>query len=108
MLSCGAAGIDVISAIEAFPSTRLAAAKSQKEAFEGIKSDVDALRKPLKKEIDDFKKRYMIPDLDTRLSEMNSTYEYTVYYLRMLKEFERRYDAKKREKRVIDFADMKK
>ena len=106
MLSCGAAGIDVISAIEAFPSTRLAAAKSQKEAFEGIKSDVDALRKPLKKEIDDFKKRYMIPDLDTRLSEMNSTYEYTVYYLRMLEEFERRYDAKKREKRVIDFADM--
>lgn len=106
LLSRGSAGLDVIAAIEAFPSARLTASKAQKEAFEGIKSEVDALRKPLKKEIDDFKKRYMIPDLETRLSEMNATYEYTVYYLRMLEEFERRYDAKKREKRVIDFADM--
>ena len=106
MLRCGAAGTDVIAAVEAFPSTRLVANKAQKEAFEGIKGDVDALRKPLKKEIDDFVKRYLIPDFESRLYEMSSTYEYTVYYLRMLQEFERRYDAKKREKRIIDFADM--
>ena len=106
MLGRRTACMDVIEAIKAFPSTRLAAAKAQKEAFESIKSDVDALRKPLKKEIDDFRKRYLIPDLETRLSEMNATYEYMIYYLRMLREFERRYDAKKREKRVIDFADM--
>ena len=105
-LITGRPGPEIISAIESFPSTRLTAAKAQKEAFENIKDDVDALRKPLKKEIDDFRKRYLIPDLETRLLEMNSTYEYMVYYLRMLEEFERRYDVKKREKRVIDFADM--
>ncbi len=99
-------GMEVIAAIKAFPSARLVASKAQKEAYESIRDDVDALRKPLKKEIDDFIKRYMIPDLETRLSEMNSTYEYVIYYLRMLEEFERRYDARKREKRVIDFADM--
>ena len=102
----GRPAAEVIAAIGSLPSTRLVATKAQKEAYEGIKEQVDALRKPLKKEIDDFIKRYMIPDLDTRLAEMNATYDYTLYYLRMLEEFERRYDTKKREKRVIDFADM--
>ncbi len=105
-LISGKPGNEVIDAIEAIPSTRLAAAKAQKEAYETIKADVSALNKSLKEEISDFKKRYLIPDLETRLAEMNATYEYTIYYLRMLEEFERRYDAKKREKRVIDFADM--
>jgi len=105
-LSSGAAGMEVIGAIEAIPSTRLVAAKAQKEAYETIKAEVQELNKALKKEIEEFKKRYLIPDLPGRLAEMNATYEYTVYYLRMLEEFERRYDAKKREKRVIDFADM--
>ena len=100
------ADMGVIAAIESFPSTRLVAAKAQKEAYAGIKEEVQGLNKALKKEIEDLKKRYMIPDLETRLAEMNSTYGYTVYYLRLLEEFERRYDAKKREKRVIDFADM--
>ena len=105
-LISGKPGREVIAAIEDFPSTRLVAKKDQKEAYETIKKDVQALNSALKEEVNDFRKRYLIPDLETRLAEMNSTYEYTVYYLRMLEEFERRYDAKKREKRVIDFADM--
>ena len=102
----GKPGMEVLAAIEAFPATRLVASKAQKEAYETIKTEVQALNTSLKEEISDLKKRYLIPDLGTRLAEMNSTYEYTVYYIRMLEEFERRYDAKKREKRVIDFADM--
>ncbi len=105
-LKAGKPGRDVIAAIEAFPSTRLVAKKEQKESYETIKKDVQNLNTALKEDVNDFKKRYLIPDLDTRLLEMNSTYEYTVYYLRMLEEFEKRYEAKKREKRVIDFADM--
>ena len=105
-LISGRAGMEVTAAIEGIPSTRLVAAKAQKEAYESIKPEVKALNEALKEEIGNFKKRYMIPDLETRLSEMNATYDYTVYYLRLLEEFERRYDAKKREKRVIDFADM--
>lgn len=102
----GKTGMEVISLIGAFPSTTLRATNAQKEAYEPIKPEVQALNKALKKEISDLENRYLIPDLETRLSEMNATYGYTVYYLRMLGEFERRYDAKKREKRVIDFADM--
>lgn len=102
----GRSGMEVASLILAIPSTRLAATNAQKEAFNSIKAEVQALNKALKDEISNLKNRYLIPDLETRLSEMNSTYEYTVYYLRMLEEFERRYDAKKREKRIIDFADM--
>ena len=105
-LRSGKPAMDVIAAIEAFPSTRVVAAKAQKEAYEAIKTDVQALNKSLKDEISAFRKRYIIPDLETRLAEMNATYDYTVYYLRLLREFEKRYDARKREKRVIDFADM--
>ena len=97
---------EVYAAIEGIPSTRVVAKNAQKEAYESIKADVRELNTALKDEINNFKKRYLIPDLEERLAEMSSTYEYTVYYLRMLQEFERRYDAKKREKRVIDFADM--
>ena len=105
-LSSGRPGRDVIAAIEGFPSTRVVAKKDQKESYETIKKDVQALNSSLRDEVNAFRKRYLIPDLETRLKEMNDTYEYTVYYLRMLEEFERRYEAKKREKRVIDFADM--
>ena len=105
-LASGDAGMDVITAIENFPSTRLVATNAQKEAYSAIKADVKDLNDALKKEISDFRKRYLIPDLETRLAEMNDTYGYTVYYLRLLEEFERRYDAGKRERRVIDFADM--
>ena len=97
---------EVIGMIDGFPSVRLTTSKDQKEAFSLIKDEVEVLRKALKKDIDDLRKRYMIPDLESRLDEMNATYGYTVYYLRLLEEFERRYDEKKREKRVIDFADM--
>ena len=105
-LSSGRPGRDVIAAIEGFPSTRVVAKKDQKESYETIKKDVQALNSSLRDEVNAFRKRYLILDLETRLNDMNDTYEYTVYYLRMLEEFERRYDAKKREKRVIDFADM--
>ncbi|MBQ9272507.1 MAG: helicase-exonuclease AddAB subunit AddA [Mogibacterium sp.] len=96
----------VIAAIENYPSTRLAAKKDQKEAYESIKKEVGDIRDSLKKEIGDFKKRYLMPDFEQRLSEMNATYGYMIYYLRLLEEFERRYDQKKRDKRLIDFADM--
>ena len=105
-LISGDTGLEVITAIEGIPSTRLSPTKAQKEAFESIKPEVKALNESLKKEISDLKKRYLIPDPETRLKEMNDTYENTVYYLRLLQEFENRYDAKKREKKVIDFSDM--
>lgn len=106
MLKEGRLDAEVLCAIDNIPQTRLGAKKDQKEAYELIKKEVTDLNDSLKDEIKDFRKRYLMPDFKTRLSEMNATYGYTVYYLRMLQEFERRYDEKKRENRVIDFSDM--
>ncbi len=106
MLRNGRFDADVVAAIEAFPSITLTAKKAQKEAYEPIKKAVKSLRDDAKEDIRDFLNRYFAPDFATRLSEMNTTYDHTVYYLKLLEEFERRYDAKKREKKVIDFADM--
>lgn len=96
----------LINEIGAIPAARLVAKKAQKEAYEGIKAEVKALNDGLKNEIKNFRNRYLLPDFETRLAEMSATYGYTVYYLHLLEEFERRYEEKKREKKVIDFADM--
>lgn len=105
-LGAGCFDAGVIALIDSIPSPRLVAKKTQKEAYETIRADVKNLNDALKEEIKNFKNRYLTPDFETRLSEMNKTCEYTVYYLRLLEEFEKRYDAKKRENRMIDFADM--
>ena len=102
----GMPGSGLEEAIKSFPSVTLRAKKDEKESYETIKADVKALRDSLKKELDGFRNRYYVPDFKARLAEMNATYGFTVYYLRLLEEFERRYDAKKHDKRVIDFADM--
>ena len=80
--------------------------KAYKEAYEPIKDEVKALREAYKKEIGDWSNRYIVPDFNVRLEELNETYRYTIYYIRLLEEFERRYMEKKRERRVMDFADM--
>lgn len=105
-VKAGRFDMDLIGEIDAIPATRLTAKKAQKEAYDSIRAEVDALNKGLKAEIKNFRNRYLVPDFETRLAEMNATYGYTVYYLRLLEEFEKRYDEKKREKKVIDFADM--
>lgn len=84
----------------------LRAKKSQKESYEAVKGEVKALRDAYKNEMSGWNKKYMLPDFATRLEEMNETYRYTVYYIRMLEEFERLYGDRKRERHVVDFADM--
>lgn len=96
----------VIDAIKSIPSVTLRAKKDQKESYETIKADVKKIREAFKKDLDGLKNKYFVPDLESVLAEMNATYDYTVYYIRMLEEFGRRYDEKKRDKRVIDYSDM--
>ena len=97
--------LSLLERISDIPSVRLTAKKDQKEAYEMIKAEVKRLREALKKELDGFRNRYVAPNFKTRLAEMNATYGYTIYYLKLLEEFERRYDEKKREKKLLDFAD---
>ncbi len=98
----------VMSAIDAFPKATISVrAADKKELYEPIKPEVKRIReKIIKPEIDGFKNRYISPDLSTRLSEMNDSYGYTVYYLKLLEEFERRYREKKKEHRLMDFSDQ--
>ena len=105
-VSGGNLSMEMLERVTAASFIRLVAGKEQKEAYSTIKDEVSALRDAYKKEINGWNTKYMTPDLRTRLDEMNATYKYTVYYIRMLEEFERRYAAKKRERRVMDFADM--
>ena len=105
-VSEGNLSMELLDRITAASFVRLTAGKEYKEAYAAIKDEVTALRDAYKKEINGWNGKYMTPDLRTRLAEMNETYRYTVYYIRMLEEFEHRYAAKKRERRVMDFADM--
>lgn len=97
---------DFVSRISDITYGRAVAKKEQKEAWAAIKEEVKTYRDAYKKLIESWKKKYIFPDIETRLSEMNETYIYTEYYLRLLEEFERIYDIKKAEKKVLDFADM--
>ena len=105
-VSGGDLSMDLIGKISAASFVTLRAGKNYSEAYSTIKDEVGALRKAYKDEINGWNGKYLTPDLQTRFAEMNETYRYTVYYIRMLEDFERRYAEKKRERRVMDFADM--
>ena len=101
-------GIDeaLFSSMDSIEYGRLNTKKEEKEAYEPIKGAVTDIRKVYKKEIADFVSRYANPDFETCIKEMNETYRYTIYYLKLLEEFERRYRLKKSEKRLMDFSDI--
>ena len=77
-----------------------------KKIYAGFKKDITPWRNVYKQSIANIVNRYFLPDIDTRISEMNATYEYTVYYLNLMKAFEDRYADLKKEKKLLDFADM--
>ena len=101
--------LDIIEEIQALPDlfcTLSVRAKDVKEQYESIKANVKVLRDIYKGEIKGFISKYCIPDIDTRLREMNESYKYTVYYLNLLQEFEKRYEALKKDSNLMDFSDM--
>lgn len=80
--------------------------KESKDAYDGIKESVKKLREVYKAEFKDLQTKYFSPDLDIRIEETRETYEYTLYYIELLKEFEKRYENLKSENNLLDFADM--
>ena len=97
---------DFINAVNNIKYETLRAKKDEEESYAPIKDAVGDIRKVYKNEINSFISRYMNPDFDTCIKEMNETYRYTIYYLKLLEEFERRYSYKKSEKRLMDFSDI--
>ena len=96
---------ELMGMIASVPNPQLRPKNDHKEALAAIKDEVEAMRDVIKNELKNWQERYLVPDFEMRLSEMNDTYEYTVYYLRLMQEFEKRFSAKKREKRLLDFSD---
>lgn len=102
----GALDEQLMASIAGMSYVVLKASKDQKESYEPIKDEIKKLRQMYKDAFKEWSAKYMLPDFETRLAEMNSVYKYTVYYLKLLEKFEDLYAAKKRESRVMDFADM--
>lgn len=80
--------------------------KGEREEYKSVSADCKARRDAYKNNFQDFFKEYNFADIRTLFEEQSETYKYTMYYLALLKEFERIYNAKKREQGVIDYGDM--
>lgn len=102
----GSIDMEFIDTMSNFSFATLRAEKAWKDAYDGIKDEVQALRKCYKDEINGWKNRYCLPDFETRINEMAASYEWTVYYLDLLRAFEDKYRALKDENGQLDFADM--
>ncbi len=79
--------------------------KDEKEAYSQIKTRCKDLRNAYKERIKNLD-YFFSPALEESFREMDETYHYTVYYLNLLKEFERRFEEKKRASNLLDFSDM--
>lgn len=83
-----------------------AGGKGEREEYKSVSADCKARRDAYKNNFQDFFKEYNFADIRALFEEPSETYKYTMYYLALLKEFERIYNAKKREQGVIDYGDM--
>lgn len=83
-----------------------AGGKGEREEYKSVSADCKARRDAYKNNFQDFFKEYNFADIRALFEEQSETYKYTMYYLALLKEFERIYNAKKREQGVIDYGDM--
>lgn len=88
-----------------FPPLRVK--KDEKDMYTlEVKEYVSGIRSIYKKIYSDLQTDYFIPSIPESFREMDEAYGYTVYYLRLLQEFENRFDAKKREANLMDFGDL--
>ena len=80
--------------------------KGEREAYKAVSVDCKARRDTYKNNFQNVFKEYNFAELKILFEEQAETYKYTMYYLALLKEFERIYSAKKRDQGVIDYGDM--
>ncbi|MBQ6389959.1 MAG: helicase-exonuclease AddAB subunit AddA [Mogibacterium sp.] len=105
-LEAGRLDDDVMNLIRTISYPQLRARKIEEERYAPIRDTIKKIRQAYKDEIKAWTARYLTPDFASRLEEMNDTYRYTLYYIRLLEEFEKKYAEKKKERRIMDFADM--
>lgn len=97
---------NILDRISAVKFVTFRAPQAWEETYKQIKPEFNELRQIYKNELKRLQAIYNNPDFDTGFEEMNSTYEYTLYFIRLMEEFEKRFAEKKAEKNLMDFADM--
>lgn len=88
-----------------FPPLRVARAEKDMYTDE-VKEYVSGIRSLYKKTYNDLQTDFFVPELPDSFREMDEAYRYTVYYLRLLQDFEKRFDGKKRDANLMDFGDL--
>ena len=99
---------DAAGALASLPEkfVRFGFGKGEKEEFSLIKDDAKELRDSYKNTVSGILSKYGNGDFGEAFRRMQETYRYTVYYLNVLSEFERRYDEKKRAANLMDYSDL--
>lgn len=97
---------DAFSNLSGINYTRLVARKEEKPDYEQIKDSIKVYRDTYKNLIKNIGKNYTEPSLEARFEELKATYEYAVYYIRLMQRFEELFAEKKRERNLLDFSDI--
>lgn len=87
-------------------STRLAARKEEKAAYEEIKGKVQGLGKQITDGVRDLKERYLPADIEKALEELEKVRPQLETLKRLLMAFDAKYRAVKDAEHVIDFSDF--
>ena len=85
---------------------RINVKKEEKVLWEEIKDEVVAYRDEFKSIVNRIKKEYFYETIEEQLKELAKCKKYTAYYIEILKEFERRFEEKKRNQGLMDFSDI--
>ncbi len=92
--------------LQGFKANAMRAKKDEKEDYEPIKEEMANAREYGKKQIKALKERYFSQPLEMRISDMQAVRPLARYLEELLLEFDRRFQAAKREKNIIDFNDI--
>ena len=97
---------EALAALRGFTFGRLSFGKGEKEGWAAVSDEVKEHRDAYKKAIGDLKALDVESTFKQQVLEQAETQRYLLYYIQLLREFERRYQAKKKEKNVLDFGDL--
>lgn len=80
--------------------------KGEKDGFAAMKDELKPLHDEYKLRVQELLKGYLSQPPEILFREQAETYEFVRYYLNLLKEFEKRYLARKKEQSLVDFSDL--
>ena len=84
----------------------LRAGKDNKVKWDAIKEQVTGIRDKGKKFISDLKKKYYYDTPEVLAEELFAVKQDTMYFIRLMREFEKEYRERKMQKNILDFDDV--